>query len=105
MSIKFLLLGGGFGGGGGECRFYFYGREDFSELHCRLSRYSGELRFLSPLIFTEVSGHLWNLGGNFRERPPWVDSACADCPGFRVLSAAPAPASTFISEPQTVPLG
>ena len=31
MSIKFLILGGGFGGGGGECRFYFYGRADFSE--------------------------------------------------------------------------
>ena len=35
MSIKFLVLGGGgilgfFGGG--ECRFYFYGREDFSEI-------------------------------------------------------------------------
>ena len=26
MSVKFLLLGGG-----GECRFYFYGRADFSE--------------------------------------------------------------------------
>ena len=35
MSIKFLLLGGGglVFGGGGECRFYFYGRADFSE--CR----------------------------------------------------------------------
>ena len=36
MSIKFLVLeGGGILGfflGGGECRFYFYGREDFSEL-------------------------------------------------------------------------
>ena len=35
MSIKFLVLGGGgyFGfGGGGECRFYFYGRADFSEI-------------------------------------------------------------------------
>ena len=34
MSIKFLVLGGGgiLGfGGGGECRFYFYGRADFSE--------------------------------------------------------------------------
>ena len=35
MSIKFVGLGGGgyfgFFGGGGECRFYFYGREDFSE--------------------------------------------------------------------------
>ena len=35
MSIKFLVLGGGgdFGfGGGGERRFYFYGRGDFSDL-------------------------------------------------------------------------
>ena len=35
MSIKFLVLGGGgyfgFGGGGGECRFYFHGRADFSD--------------------------------------------------------------------------
>ena len=34
MSIKFLVLGGGyfgFLGGGGKCRFYFYGRADFSE--------------------------------------------------------------------------
>ena len=35
MSIKFLLLGGGgvfwVLGEGGECRFYLYGREDFSE--------------------------------------------------------------------------
>ena len=36
MSIKFLVLGGGgyfgfFFFGGGECRFYFYGRKDFSK--------------------------------------------------------------------------
>ena len=34
MSIKFLVLGGGYfglGGGGGKCRFYFYGRGDFGE--------------------------------------------------------------------------
>ena len=33
MSIKFLVLGGGIlgFGGGGECRFYFYGRGDFSD--------------------------------------------------------------------------
>ena len=32
MSIKFLVLGGVFWGfGGGECRFYVYGRADFSE--------------------------------------------------------------------------
>ena len=34
--LEFLVLGGGgrefgFWGGGGECRFYFYGREDFSD--------------------------------------------------------------------------
>ena len=34
MSIKFLVLGGGVFCvlGGGECRFYFYGRADFSDL-------------------------------------------------------------------------
>ena len=35
MSIKFLLLGGGYLGfflGGGECRFYFYGRGAFPAL-------------------------------------------------------------------------
>ena len=32
VSIRFLVLGGGyFGFGGGKCRFYFYGRGDFSE--------------------------------------------------------------------------
>ena len=34
MSIKFLVWGGGyfgFWGKGGECRFYFYGRADFSD--------------------------------------------------------------------------
>ena len=35
MSIKFLVSGRegyfGFWGGGGKCRFYFYGRGDFSE--------------------------------------------------------------------------
>ena len=32
MSVKFPFLGGGVWGGG-ECRFYFYGRADFSELN------------------------------------------------------------------------
>ena len=33
MSVKFLVLGGGgiLVWGGGECRFYFYGRVDFSD--------------------------------------------------------------------------
>ena len=30
MSIKFRVLAGGLGGAG-KCRFYFYGREDFSD--------------------------------------------------------------------------
>ena len=32
MSVKFPFFEGGFGGGGGECRFYFYGRADFSDI-------------------------------------------------------------------------
>ena len=47
MSIKFLVLGGGYFGfwGGGECRFYFYGREDFSD------KFTGER-------FTNHSNHI-----------------------------------------------
>ena len=42
---------------------------------------------------------------NFSQgKTPRVDPACADCPGFLVLGDAPAPASTFASEPQIVPL-
>ena len=50
VSIKFLVLGGGggiwgfFGGGGPPgCRFYFYGREDFSDFWL-----SGPVRDTSP---------------------------------------------------------
>ena len=39
-----------------------------------------------------------------KAKTPRADSACADCPGFLVLGAAPAPASTFVPEPQIVPL-
>ena len=31
---------------------------------------------------------------SFQGKTPWVDSACADCPGFWVLGAGPAQAST-----------
>ena len=38
MSIKFLVFGGGIWvWGGGECRFYFYGRADFSDQEIRSS--------------------------------------------------------------------
>ena len=42
MSIKFLILGGGgiLGLWGGECRFYFYGRADFSD-NWLLSEFNG----------------------------------------------------------------
>ena len=35
---------------------------------------------------------------------PWVESACADCPGFLASGAAGAPAPSFIRDPQVVPL-
>ena len=38
-------------------------------------------------------------------KTPWVDSACADCPGFLVLGAAHPLASTFVWEPQLVSPG
>ena len=41
MSVKFPFFGGVVGGGGGECRFYFYGRADFSEKVQRDSEKSG----------------------------------------------------------------
>ena len=60
MSIKFFVLGGGgvfwvFLGGAG-CRFYFYGREDFSDFlqtpketfFLRFSRVSGRAAFPGP---------------------------------------------------------
>ena len=52
MSIKFLVLGGG--GilgfwGGGECRFYFYGREDFSELKSKGTRQNDKSTLFYPL--------------------------------------------------------
>ena len=60
MSIKFLVLGGGVFwvlGGGGECRFYFYGREDFSEPSCLLRR-----------VLKNCSGkHLWCCSRDFND--------------------------------------
>ena len=44
-----------------------------------------------------------NWGPKIEHKLFRVDSACAHCPGFLVL-AAPAPASTSVSEPQIVPL-
>ena len=50
MSIKFLLLGGYFGfRRGGECRFYCYGREDFSEIE-KLVHIFGQLVHISGCL-------------------------------------------------------
>ena len=46
MSVKFLLFRGGVLGGGGKCRFYFYGRADFSEL--RDSKFTTRSVFTMP---------------------------------------------------------
>ena len=59
MSIKFLVLGGGefgfWGGGPGKCRFYFYGREDFSE---KIRNLAGPLG-TPPMSLYE--SHAWRL--------------------------------------------
>ena len=39
-----------------------------------------------------------------QRKTPWVDSACANCPGILVLGTAPASASTFVLGPQIAPL-
>ena len=56
MSITFLVfLGGGgifvLGGGGGKCRFYFYGRADFSDKCIRI-----EFKFISQVYWGEGGG-------------------------------------------------
>ena len=48
MSIKFRVLGGGGFGGGGKCRFYFYGREDFSELQLDMAKMLQKPMFALP---------------------------------------------------------
>ena len=63
MSIKFLVWGGDFGvWGGGRCRFYFYGRRDFSEINedFWVSLFSATALFLYPL--TNVVQRLRSLG-------------------------------------------
>ena len=57
----------------------------------------------SPGMFPGNSTPL--LQAKYSGKDPLCCSACADCPGFLVLGAAPAPASTLVSEPQIVPLG
>ena len=57
MSIKFLVSGGGISGFfGGECRFYFYGREDFPGFYSFLQ----VPLFLLPLnLFSNLVNCMW----------------------------------------------
>ena len=56
MSIKFRVFWG-FWGGGGKCRFYFYGREDFSD-NCKLKSSNCKSKSFPPQDFT------WKVGQN-----------------------------------------
>ena len=48
---------------------------------------------MRDLSFSEVYPKtFWSYN---QGKTAWLDSACADCPGFLILGAAPAPASTF----------
>ena len=69
MSIKFLVLGGGVfwvWGGGGECRFYFYGRADFSDISIplRFRKSASALGKRAPTVQkkNEASKKCWFLG-------------------------------------------
>ena len=53
MSVKFPFFGGGGFGGGGECRFYFYGRADFSEIGLRNMTTIANARKLHLVIWLE----------------------------------------------------
>ena len=85
MSIKFLLFFGGgvflvLGGGGRKCRFYFYGREDFSEL------------------LRADQNSIQNVLVNFQAKTPWANSVCVTvlvsrpgcfrCPCFQLCQGA-----------------
>ena len=64
MSRKFLVLwkGGyfGFGEGGGKCRFYFYGREDFSDRRV-LRRFFNSKCFLKGFLEGACKGFSVNI--------------------------------------------
>ena len=57
MSIRVLVLGGG--GGfwvGGKCRFYFYGRGDFSDVNIVISRVEGAVLEGAPSLVAFYAG-------------------------------------------------
>ena len=56
---------------------------------------------MGPEILSSSGAGVWRKAplacpdSSSQENTPWVASACADCPGFLVLGAAPDPASTW----------
>ena len=65
VSIKVLVLGGGgilgFGGGGGKCRFYFYGRADFSDIWPELvCQFASPTESIVPSGFPNYQSASWS---------------------------------------------
>ena len=91
FSIKFLVLGGGYFGclGGGECRFYFYGRADFSE--------TSVLPVLPQKLIVVFYFSQGNLAGFFLDRANGSG-------GFGSQTAAGPPPRPLIT-PEKEPLG
>ena len=56
FSIKFRVLGGGLGGGG-KCRFYFYGRGDFSDTWNKLNGAFSQPHLSRPHLAGADLGH------------------------------------------------
>ena len=86
MSIKFLLLGGGgvfWVLGGGGCRFYFYGREDFSE--CIIFP-STRARLAEPCLALAGSGSAFEL---WPPAPIWEGQASYQRLELELGAAAP----------------
>ena len=71
MSIKFPVLGGGYFGflRGGECRFYFYGRADFSD-NCSHRRVALKRSPLQAVLILEHATKR-STDGALRKGPPF----------------------------------
>ena len=72
MSIKFLVLGGGyFGLGGGSADFYFHGRVDFSDSSTVTIFFLGQ----KSLLWSRMSGR--RMSGTSRRFPRHIFLSCA----------------------------
>ena len=84
-------------------------RQDINDMHIHrnLSTESAHLQDSPPNYFLDTHTPLpkvyyisslcaFHQEGRIQGNNPWVDSACADCPGFLLPGAAPAPPSPFV---------